>query len=122
MRSSQARLVWLTAVALAIVPASVGAARAADPEPAPNGGVAPAAPGTYTQTEIEGATRNHKPPSKGAASPPVSAPEAETQNGEVPQRIDPEYPRRRQATYDPTAQPPGPPPVRAPSRGPAPVT
>ncbi len=69
MRSSRAQLVCLTAVALAVLHVHAGAARAEDPA-APNGGAAPAAPGTYSQTEIEGATRTRKPPAKGA---PIAA-------------------------------------------------
>jgi hypothetical protein len=120
MRSSRAQFVCLTALALAVLQVQMGAARAEEPA-APNGGAAPAAPGTYSQTEIEGATRTHKPPTKGAPSPPASAPDAQTQNGEVPQRVDPEYPRRGKAVYDPNAPQAAPPPVRAPARGPAPV-
>jgi hypothetical protein len=116
MRSSHLKLVVSTAVALAVLHVDVGALRAEEPA-APNGGAAPAAPGTYSQTEIEDATRTHKRPTNSA---PDS--DSQTQNGEVPQRVDPEYPRRHQAAYDPAAPPPAPPPVRAPSRGPAPVT
>jgi hypothetical protein len=115
MRSSNAKLVFLTAVALAVLHAHAGVAWAEDPA-APNGGAAPAAPGTYSQTEIEGATRSHKPPAKGAPSPPDA--DAQTQNGEVPQRVDPEYPRRRPAVYDPNAPQSVPPPVRARTPGP----
>ena len=106
MRSSHAKLACLTAVALAVVCLHAGPARADDPAPAPNGGAAPAAPGTYSQTEIEAATRPHKPPTTGAPSP-----DADTQPGEVPQRVDREIPSRRRAVYDPNA----PPPVRPPS-------
>ena len=120
MRSSRAQLVCSIAVALAILHVHVGVARAEDPA-APNGGAAPAAPGTYTQTEIEGATRSRKPTTKGAPTPSGPAPDAQTQNGEVRQRVDPEYPRRRRAAYDPNAPTSVPPPVRAPARASGPV-
>jgi len=120
MGSSHARLVSLTAVALAVVPVCFGAGVAWAEEPAaPNGGAAPAAPGTYSQTEIEGATRARKPPTKRAPSPPDA--DAQTQIGEAPQRVDPEYPRRRRAAYDPNAPTSVPPPVRAPARASGPV-
>ena len=114
MRSSRAQIVCLTAVALALWPLH---ARAAGPNDsvAPNGSDAPAAPGTYSQTEQteeqteqtgqtqrDGATRTHRPP------PAAGAP---NQNGgQVPQRIDREIPRRRPAVYDPNAPAPAPPP------------
>ncbi len=107
MRSSQARLVCLTAVALVVVHVQVGSARAAEPAPAPNAGDAPAAPGTYSQKEQteqqeEGATRPRQPP------PAAGAPSQKS--GQVPQRIDREIPRRRPAVYDPNAPAPVPPP------------
>ncbi len=111
MRFSRAQLVCSTAVASAVLSVHLGVARAEDPGD-PNGGAAPAAPGTYSQTEIEGATRTHRPPTTGAPSQPGSPPETQTQNGEVPQRIDGEFPARPRPVYDPNAPPPGRPPVR----------
>jgi len=120
MRSSRATLICASAIALAVLQASAGAARAEDATP-PNGGERVAAPGTYSQTEVEGATRTRRPPTAAGAQGPGNS-DAQGQSGEVPQRIDPEYPRRRQqAAYDPAA-PPQQPPVRAPSRAPAPVS
>jgi hypothetical protein len=108
MRSSQARLVCLTAAACALL--HVHAAWAEGPA-APNGGDAPAAPGTYSQseqteeqtgqTEKDRAARPRRPP------PAEGAP---SQNGgQVPQRVDREIPLRHPAAvYDPNA--PAPPP------------
>jgi hypothetical protein len=108
MRFSRAQFVCSTAIALAVLYVQGGAARAQDPS-GTNGG---AAPGTYSQTEIEGATRTHRPPTTGAPSQPGSPPDAQTQNGEVPQRVDGELPMRPRPVYDPNA----PPPVRPPAR------
>ena len=117
MRSSRAKLVCLGAIAAAVLQVHAGAARAEDPA-APNGGNVPAAPGTFSQTEIEGATRTRRPPS--AAGTPGQ------NSSEAPQRVDRKMPRSRApVAYDPsapqvppvrptaTARPPG--PVRAPA-------
>src|ERR1700759_1544600 len=117
MRSSRATLACLGAIALAVLQVYPGRAWAQDPAP-PNGGDQPAAPGTYSQTEIEGATRTRRPPTAEGAPGPGSS-DAQTQPAEAPQRVAPESPRRRQAAYDPGAPPPAPPPVRAPGGAPA---
>ena len=111
MRSSRAQLVCLTAIACAVLPIYAGDAWADEPA-APSGGTAPAAPGTYSQTEIEGATRTHKPPTTAAPGPREPASDAQTQNGVVRQRTDREIPTRPRPVYDPNAPASARPPVR----------
>src|SRR3954452_21662939 len=106
MRSSRAKLVCLGAFTVAVLEVHAGVVRAQTPV-GPGGGTAPAAPGTCSPTEIEGATRTRRPPPAGAPS---------ENSGEVPQRVDRELPRaRRPAAYDPHA--PQVPPVRPPAKG-----
>jgi len=115
MRSSRARLGCLGAIAAAMLQVHAGAALAEQPA-APNGGNAPAAHGTFSQTEIEGATRTRRPPA--ATGGPGQS------SGEVPQRADREMPRTRApVAYDPSAPqlPPATARPPAPVRGPAPV-
>src|SRR3954470_2955482 len=74
MRSSRAKLGCLGAIAAVMLQVHAGVVWAETPV-APGGANAPAAPGTYSQREIEGATPTRRPPpAKGQPSAPVRAP------------------------------------------------
>jgi hypothetical protein len=102
MRSSRLALGLCTVAALV-----AARAQAADPAPAPG---APAAPGTYTGSDVPAPPP--APPRRAAPAVPGTsgAVDSRAPSG-VPQRKDAEIPRRGRPTFEPTA-PGAPPPTR----------